>query len=794
MAASQNEVQLTESEAGIILNAIGAFGMSHAQLANSLGIPETILSSWLSSVSVPDVSMREQILRLALEIGVDILMVLFLNAQSEYRHVSWEYAAQRKRAIDAERLLTHQSIETMSASEWAGFLQNLEAGRENVWVSSGFWQAKFGGVLPEEVRNALHDLVRCAEVGITAVDITRIKLQLPDVGIGTLSEILALRFPMRYWILSAKTREYLSADGKDIRDSIPTGRRSDPGEQYMAAGGPIATLQTKLASYTSQPDKIDFLEVERFIRWAVRRLKGEDMWEGRIREILRESASPRRLKVRRVAQDSARQYLVVRLGAMTTEDISNFLQLLNTDLSEPDRPNVDNRFGVTIMSKNRLLMQSNAEAFNRWSVKIWQAEDDEVDNVLNAFWKANDLPGAGTTFPTMLLYLRDPERYSIWLSVTQTALELLGELSPGRFRTADGYRRYNDAARRFIDRFAIPPEALDLVLALLAKKALSTPAGEESAIQDEQREVPTLLVERYSIDRLVADTFLSNDFLKEVTALLFDKRQIIFYGPPGTGKTFVARKLAQYLIDLGTSAEEDTSIERGSIVLTQLHPSYAYEDFVEGIRPAMVERPDGGRDVSYHVRDGIFKRLCREAIDNPTRRYVLILDEINRADVARVFGELLYLLEYRKESVTLPYSNDRFAIPENLFLIGTMNSADRSIALLDIALRRRFHFLKLEPNAEALLKFHEKHKTGMAWTADLLQALNRRLHDDGRDWHYHIGHSHFMNSALNDQHLRYIWSYTIVPTLEEYFHKNHELLAGYELERLKLGIEPMATL
>ena len=170
--------------------------------------------------------------------------------------------------------------------------------------------------------------------------------------------------------------------------------------------------------------------------------------------------------------------------------------------------------------------------------------------------------------------------------------------------------------------------------------------------------------------------------LAKITDLLWERKQVIFYGPPGTGKTYLASKLARQLT------------EDGAVKLVQFHPSYTYEDFFEGFRP----EPGGSGTLTFTLRAGPFRDFAEVAAANPSTAYILIIDEINRANLAKVFGELYFLLEYRDQSISLQYSPDKeFILPENLFLIGTMNTADRSIARIDTAMRRRFAFVELDP-------------------------------------------------------------------------------------------------
>ena len=189
-----------------------------------------------------------------------------------------------------------------------------------------------------------------------------------------------------------------------------------------------------------------------------------------------------------------------------------------------------------------------------------------------------------------------------------------------------------------------------------------------------------------SIEELSQQTYLSLEKLKEIEYLLNEKKQIIFYGPPGTSKTFVAKKFANYFTQNSEYVE-----------IIQFHPSYSYEDFIEGIKPRLSAE---GEATGFVKQPGIFKNLVDKCIKNPDKRFVLIIDEINRGNISKIFGELIYLLEYRNEKIHLTYSpTEEFYIPDNLYIIGTMNSADRSIAFVDYALRRRFYFIDFYPDS-----------------------------------------------------------------------------------------------
>jgi len=276
----------------------------------------------------------------------------------------------------------------------------------------------------------------------------------------------------------------------------------------------------------------------------------------------------------------------------------------------------------------------------------------------------------------------------------------------------------------------------------------------------------------YSLDDLVVETSLPKENLEAWLRAIERKGQAILYGPPGTGKTYVAERLAKHLVAEGTGTAE----------LVQFHPAYAYEDFMQGMRPKA--RDGGGLD--YPIMDGRFKQFCDQARGR-NGLSVLIIDEVNRANLARVFGELMYLLEYRDKSIPLA-AGGRFSIPANVRLIGTMNTADRSIALVDHALRRRFAFLPLYPDYQMLADYHAKYGSGYnpAKLVELLKDLNRKIGDH----HYEVGTSFFMRPDIADQ-LPDVWSMEIEPYLEEYFFDQRATVDSFRWDEVKkkLGAE-----
>jgi MoxR-like ATPase len=275
--------------------------------------------------------------------------------------------------------------------------------------------------------------------------------------------------------------------------------------------------------------------------------------------------------------------------------------------------------------------------------------------------------------------------------------------------------------------------------------------------------------EKNGLATLANRLLLPVGYLRRVEELLAHKGQVIFYGPPGTGKTFVARELARYYAG-----------EAGKVEIIQFHPSYAYEDFVEGYRPRA-----GNGQAGFRLVDGPLKRIARLARDNPDSRYVLLIDEINRGNLAKVFGELYFLLEYRGEEVRLQYSEERFALPKNLWFIGTMNTADRSIALVDAALRRRFYFVPFFPNeppVEGLLRrWLQRNKPDLEWVAAVVDRANQLLGDR----HAAIGPSHFLRSDLTEEWVRLIWQHAVFPYLEELLLGDEGRLHDFDLARLR---------
>lgn len=299
--------------------------------------------------------------------------------------------------------------------------------------------------------------------------------------------------------------------------------------------------------------------------------------------------------------------------------------------------------------------------------------------------------------------------------------------------------------------------------------------AEFGKVPDDSEVAETGSLEQKLVD-LAADLYLDPEFISEIHSLLASHKQAIFFGPPGTGKTFVAQKLAKLV-----APDEEQRL------LVQFHPSTSYEDFVEGYRPEL--RDDGA--LAYTLEPGPLRLLATAAADDPHNTYVLIIDEINRANLPKVLGELLFLLEYRDESASLMYRpGEKFSLPKNLWIIGTMNTADRSIALIDAALRRRFQFVEFTPDSSGtnpvskVLRNWVEQNRELEVLPDLVDLVNSRLRTELGGEHLALGPSYFMKPGIDEEALRRIWKFQIEPLIGDLFFNDHERRQKFEFDTI----------
>ena len=278
--------------------------------------------------------------------------------------------------------------------------------------------------------------------------------------------------------------------------------------------------------------------------------------------------------------------------------------------------------------------------------------------------------------------------------------------------------------------------------------------------------------ERYTKDDFLSEVYISEKRFNRLTELLRNKKNIIFQGAPGVGKTFIAKRLAWAMM----GARDDSRVE-----FVQFHQSYSYEDFVMGYKP---------NDAGFKLTSGIFYDFCQKAANRPDKEFFFIIDEINRGNVSKIFGELLMLIEkdYRGEKITLAYNGLKFCVPKNLYIIGMMNTADRSLAVIDYALRRRFAFFEICPafDSDGFSRFQKKlnNKLFDKLVLKICELNNEIAADPSLGKGFCIGHSYVCGVECSAEGLASVVDNDILPTLEEYWFDDSDKYDQWE-KRLK---------
>ncbi len=276
----------------------------------------------------------------------------------------------------------------------------------------------------------------------------------------------------------------------------------------------------------------------------------------------------------------------------------------------------------------------------------------------------------------------------------------------------------------------------------------------------ESNAVPVVKQKEFYIkDDFLSEVYMGSEAYDSLVGLLRQKKNIILQGAPGVGKTFTAKRLAYSMLGL----KDDEQIE-----MVQFHQNFSYEDFVMGYKPT----EDGG----FMLRPAIFYNFCKKAKSNPDKQYFFIIDEINRGNLSKIFGELLMLIEkgYRGKTLKLAYTGEDFTVPENIYVIGMMNTADRSLAMIDYALRRRFSFFEMEPGflTDGFKQYQESlHDETFDQVIDAIVNLNNVIaNDDSLGSGFCIGHSYFCDQeTVSKEWLRNVVNYDIAPMLKEYW-------------------------
>lgn len=298
-----------------------------------------------------------------------------------------------------------------------------------------------------------------------------------------------------------------------------------------------------------------------------------------------------------------------------------------------------------------------------------------------------------------------------------------------------------------------------------------------------------------NLSKLISKICIEETDIKNISDLLTTgNKAVILWGPPGTGKTYESEQVVKELLEVkeGENFEEKYLFskgymnrnEKGYYEIVQFHPNYTYQDFIGGISPKL-----RGNNVSYELREGIFKKFCDTANkdENKNKKFIFIIDEINRAELSAVFGELLYALEYRGKPINLPHFKSPFTIPSNIYIIGTMNNVDKSLVTFDLALRRRFGFFKLMPKLEVIKDVLSEviDEESLSKYYDKCEKLNKDIViklDLGEN--YQIGQAYFLkirdflekneneeiieNQNITSFELEKLWIYNLEPLLEEY--------------------------
>lgn len=410
---------------------------------------------------------------------------------------------------------------------------------------------------------------------------------------------------------------------------------------------------------------------------------------------------------------------------------------------------------------------------------------DSVDEQSEEWWPLNDeleLNISKDDWKKYILEVEKPE-HPYPMQMLKAMMELGGEASCTQLAKEFGgsSKRYTGCAmnigRRVKNYFNLPPFIVDGQEKYYPFVFLGKDAGHEyiykirpelynalleidlSDISEFFKEDDTSFLEKYDKEKFLSEVYITNEKYQTCVSRLKHKKNIILQGAPGVGKTFAAKRLAWSIMNV----KDNSRIE-----FVQFHQNYSYEDFIMGYKPF---------NNGFKLEEGIFYKFCMKAKKDPTQDYFFIIDEINRGNMSKIFGELLMLIEndYRETEITLAYNQKPFCIPKNLYIIGMMNTADRSLAMIDYALRRRFSFIEMSPGFDSDgFKSYQSKVNNLVFDRLIgrIKALNADIENDpslGKG--FCIGHSYFCNFEENcsDDLLKEVVEFEIIPMLEEYW-------------------------
>ena len=573
-----------------------------------------------------------------------------------------------QRSKNVQDKLRKENVAALTEDDMLNILRNTDAEYGTRFDLKEIFSSNNGF---EEFKKKLIPLLETTDVNET--DFNELINSIRQMGPGFLSELLCLKYPEKFWIWNSVTDNFLSKMNIDIKGSIPYGKKTDHGAQYIAMHPHLNKINGMLKGGGLEDST--FLDVDMFVWW----MKDKSL-------------------------------------------------TLKPDTLEPSRV-IKQIHGMFSHTKNVILYGP---------------------------------PGTGKTFIAQQ-FVKDYLKDQIYLpkTIEEIKFDLIRNLKWYQVIALTIYLKGKD------QKVKVP----ELKNEELIKDYFEIVKGRTKNLGQ------TLWAQLGS--HSTPDSKLVN-YENRIQPALFDKTPESEWYLIPEGIEYIENSFEDTLPILSgdKKSEDETTIKQYYKFVT-FHQSYGYEDFIEGLKP---KNDDDTKEILYEIEPGVFKSICSEAKKHPNNKYIMVIDEINRGNIAKIFGELITLIEDDKRNkltVTLPYSKEDFTVPSNIYIIGTMNTADRSIALLDIALRRRFTFLEMMPDYSIIDCEIEGLNLG-----DLLKELNYMV-AALIDRDHQIGHSYFCGIAKKIKNkkfesakteLQFVWYRKIIPLLQEYFYNDWEQL------------------